>query len=236
MNRFTHPDAMQFSGNINENWTKWKQELEFYILATELEEKPEWVKSIILLTCIESKGREIDNTFNFENDGDKMTLSIIITKFEEYCTPRKNLTYLRHKSFTYRQKEGQSFDDFVTQFTSSCEFSTLKELLIRDIIVVGILDNRLWERKLRDKELMLEKVISVGHSAEETNKHIKELAQDEGGNLIDMIQQKSKHGQQQNIINVDTGAANINKVHVHLLIDFAINVVRRDILLHVVVV
>ena len=68
MNRFTHPDAMQFSGNINENWTKWKQELEFYILATELEEKPERVKSIILLTCIESKGREINNTFNFEND------------------------------------------------------------------------------------------------------------------------------------------------------------------------
>ena len=54
---------------------------------------------------------------------------------------------------------------------------------------------------LRDTELTLEKAISMGHSAEETNKHIKELAQDEGGNHIDMIQQKSKHGQQQNIIN-----------------------------------
>ena len=48
---------------------------------------------------------------------------------------------------------------------------------------------------------MLEKAISMEHSAEATNKHIKELAQDEGGNHIDMIQQKSKHGQQQNIIN-----------------------------------
>ena len=59
--------------NINENWTKWKQELEFCILATESEEKPEPVKSSILLTCIGSKGREIYNTFNFENDEDKMT-------------------------------------------------------------------------------------------------------------------------------------------------------------------
>ena len=41
----------------------------------------------------------------------------------------------------------------------------------------------------------------MGHSAEETNKHIKELRQDEWENHIDMIQQKSKHGQQQNIIN-----------------------------------
>ena len=52
---------------------------------------------------------------------------------------------------------------------------------------MGILDNRLREKILRDKELMLEKAISIGRSAEETNKHIKELAQDEGGNHIDMI-------------------------------------------------
>ena len=49
---------------------------------------------------------------------------------------------------------------------------------------------------LRNAELTLEKAISKRHSPEETNKHIKELAQDEGGNYIDMIQQKSKHGQQ----------------------------------------
>ena len=70
---------------------------------------------------------------------------------------------------------------------------------------------------LRDTRLMLEKAIIMGHSAEETNRHMKELAQDEGGNHIDMIQQKSKHGQQQSIINVDTAAG------------------RRDILLYVIV-
>ena len=41
MDCFTPQDVMQFSGNINENWTKWKHELEFYILAMESEEKPE---------------------------------------------------------------------------------------------------------------------------------------------------------------------------------------------------
>ena len=60
-------------------------------------------------------------------------------------------------------------------------------MLIWDRIVVGILDNRLREKILRDTELMLEKAISMGRSAEEANKHIKELAQDEGGNHIDMI-------------------------------------------------
>ena len=61
-------------------------------------------------------------------------------------------------------------------------------MLIRDIIVVGILDNHLCERMLRDTKLTLEKAISMGQSAEETNKNIKEIAQDEGGNHIDMMQ------------------------------------------------
>ena len=51
MDHFTPLDAMQFSGKINENWMNWKQELEFYTSATESEEKPERVKSSILLTC-----------------------------------------------------------------------------------------------------------------------------------------------------------------------------------------
>ena len=63
-------------------------------------------------------------------------------------------------------------------------------MLNRDIIVVGILDNCLWERVLRDTELTWEKAIVMGQSAKETNKQIKKLAQDEGGDHIDMIQQK----------------------------------------------
>ena len=161
MDCFTPQDAMQFSRNINESWMKWKQELDFYILVMESEEKPEWVKSSILLTCIRSKGREIYNTFNFENDEDKMTLSVIITKFDEYCTPSKNLTYLRHNSlYTYRQKEGQSLDDSVTlskKLAWNCEFSTFKESLITDIIVVGILARK----GCSDTQLTLERAISM---------------------------------------------------------------------------
>ena len=53
---------------------------------------------------------------------------------------------------------------------------------------------------LIDTELMLGKAISMRHSAEETNNNIKEIVQDKGGNHIDMIQQKSKHGNQSMLI------------------------------------
>ena len=89
---------------------------------------------------------------------------------------------------------------------------------------------------LRDTELTLEKAIVMGQSAKETNKHIKKLAQDEGGNHIDMIQQKSKHGQQQNIINQCRYYSRKHQRGACPAFNRFCNVVRRDILLHVVIV
>ena len=73
---------------------------------------------------------------------------------------------------------GQSFNDFVTELkrrSSECEFDTLQDSLIRDMIVCGVTDRSLRERLLRDAELTLEKAVAAGHAAEETRRHAKEL-------------------------------------------------------------
>ena len=98
-----------------------------------------------MLTCIGSKGREIYNTF-------------IVDYFY-------NLTYLRNKLFTYRQEKEQPFDDFVTQLKKSasiCQFSTLKESLMRDIIVVGILENRFTGKDAQRQRVNVRKSNNYG--------------------------------------------------------------------------
>lgn len=177
LNTFTPPGQMQFDGNLREQWRKWKQELNFYLQATEKDKKDNKVKSSIFLTCIGPQGREIYNTFAFENDEDKMNFEILIGKFDEHCLPRKNITLLRHKFFTYKQKEGQSFHEFVIQLkrlSSDCEFGELKDSLIRDTIIIGISDERLRERMLREPDLDLTKALLLGNSAEQTRNHVKE--------------------------------------------------------------
>ena len=67
------------------------------------------------MACLGQKGREIYETFNFGNPGYEMRLASVLQKFSEYCNPRKNITILRHKFFTYQQHEGQSFHDFITE-------------------------------------------------------------------------------------------------------------------------
>ena len=110
-----------------------------------------------------------------------MIFTKIIEKFDEYCIPRKKITFLSRKFFTHRQVEGQSFDEFVTslrKLSADCEFCDLNSSLIRDIIVVLVTSNQLRKRKLREPNISLEQAIRLGQSAEETQKHVKALKQD----------------------------------------------------------
>ena len=147
MDKLESPQSFSFEENVSQGWKLWLT---------------------VLLTCIGQKDREIYETFNFDNTGDEMKLASVFERFSEYCNPRKNITILRHKFFTYRQHEGQNFHDFVTELkklSSECEFETLHDSLIKDMIVCGTNDNSLRKRLLRECELTLPKAISAGHAA-----------------------------------------------------------------------
>ena len=81
MDKFNPPDSLVFDGNIRDHWKRWKQELEFFMVATEKDDKDDKVKSSILLTCIGPQGREIYNTFNFA-PGTELIYESILEKFD----------------------------------------------------------------------------------------------------------------------------------------------------------
>ena len=59
--------------------------------------------------------------------------------------------------------------------SQDCEFAVLCDSLNRDIIIIGILDNRLRECLLRKHHLTLENTIKHCKAAKETNQHAKIL-------------------------------------------------------------
>ena len=103
------------------------------------------------MTWIGQKGHKIYDTFEFENTADELKLKTDVKKFEEYCNPCSITTFVRHKFFTYHEDEGQSFTSFATKLkkhSGACELDTLKDSLIKDMIICGVSDNRLCERML----------------------------------------------------------------------------------------
>ena len=178
MDKLEPPQSFLFEGNISHGWKTWSKHFDFFLTATESDEKSDKVKTSILLSCIGPKGREIYETFQFATEGDRFILDTVLEKFTAYCNPRKNITIIRHKFFTYKQQEGQSFNDYVIELkkrSSECEFGNLQDSLVKDMIVCGVIDNSLRERLLRDADLTLDKAIASGHAAEETRLHAKEL-------------------------------------------------------------
>ena len=83
MERFNPPDTLPFeSDNLSTNWKRWKQDLNFYLAATEKVSKTDKLRSSVLLNCIGHKGREIYKTFIFEPKEHSMIFTKIIEKFE----------------------------------------------------------------------------------------------------------------------------------------------------------
>ena len=178
MDKLEPPQSFLFDGNISHGWKTWSKHFDFFLTATESDEKSDKVKTSILLSCIGPKGREIYETFQFATEGDRFKLDTVLEKFTAYCNPHKNITIIRHKFFTYKQQEGQSFNDYVIELKKrgfECEFGNLQDSIVKEMIVCGVIDNSLRERLLRDADLTLDKAIASGHAAEETRLHAKEL-------------------------------------------------------------
>ena len=64
------------------------------------ENKDDKIKTLMLLTYIGQKSREIYEIFIFDSPDDEMKLAPALNKFSEYCNPRENVTILRHTFFT----------------------------------------------------------------------------------------------------------------------------------------
>ena len=86
---------------------------------------------------------EIFNTFGL-TDEDKVKIDVVVRKFEEYCTPQKNVTYEWHMFNARAQGATKGINAYVTELRKlarSCEFRDLHDSIIRDRIVCGIRSN-----------------------------------------------------------------------------------------------
>ena len=87
----------------------------------------------------------------------------MISKFEEYCTPKKNITYERYILNTRTHGATEAIDAYVRELrklAKTCELGDLFDSLIRDRIVCGIRSNTVRKRILREKHLNLERAAS----------------------------------------------------------------------------
>ncbi|KAL4721007.1 hypothetical protein ACJJTC_016778 [Scirpophaga incertulas] len=151
-----------------EGYKKWLQLFQLYLKASGGINQDEETQIAVLLHCMGEQCVEIYNTFNF-NDEEEKKFDSVIDQFNKYFIPIQNECFNSHIFFSRNQLDGEKIDSYVTELkklASDCNFGELKNRLIRDRIVAGIIDSRLRDRLLRETDLTMEKCIMICKSAE----------------------------------------------------------------------
>ena len=83
----------------------------------------------------------------------------MLRKFDANCLPRTNETYEAYKFFSRSKNAGETVEAYITalyKLSSTCNFGTMTDRLIKDRLVIGIRDDKVREKLLAKEQLDLE--------------------------------------------------------------------------------
>ncbi|KAL5017694.1 hypothetical protein ScPMuIL_005222, partial [Solemya velum] len=160
------------TGNVPENFKRWKRQVEVYLAASGGEQTDNAVKTAIILNCAGTHVLEIYDQFTWEEDTDKDDPVKVLEALQKYCNPRDNevLESFRFWNMSYEEP----FDKFLTALKSratACNFQE-KERMMRDKIVFTV-TGKLQELLLREDKLTLDKTVKICRAFEQSNRQQK---------------------------------------------------------------
>ena len=164
------PEKFDFSRQ--EEWPKWSRRFERFRQASGLAKEDEESQINMLIYAMGDQADDILNSFKLSTTQLKQ-YHTVKTKFDEHFVVRRNVIFERAKFNQCRQEEGETVDTFITALhalAEDCNFGTLTDEMIRDRIVVGLLDAKLSEKLQLDPELTLPKAVNQARQSEAVKK------------------------------------------------------------------
>ena len=114
--------------------------LKTYYAATELRSKTVTTQVAISLNSAGEADRDILDSFGFALDGEDTTCDVVLSKFRDYCYPRRKPAFESYNFWRRQQVEGESFDKWLIELRiipSNYEFGTSMDRQLRDKIWFG---------------------------------------------------------------------------------------------------
>ncbi|XP_077502373.1 uncharacterized protein LOC144113241 [Amblyomma americanum] len=154
------PEPLRLSGNLSENWLRFKQKFELYLQATAVKKAPksDASKAALLLSFAGDEALDIFNNFQYSPGESKKSYGTVVQKFNAYFSEVSNEIHERYVFRTKSQMEKEPFEKFARYLkrqATRCNFGDQHDSLIRDQIVFGTNNSKLRERMLAEKDLTL---------------------------------------------------------------------------------
>ena len=133
-------------------------------------------QTAMLLNSIGTEALKVYNGFVFAPDETRDVMHII-RKFDDHIIGQLNETYERYKFNCSNQTPGESVDSFVTalrNLAKNCNFcECMRDSLLRDRVIMGILDNDLRKRLLQMPDLTINLCIDMCRAYEATENRMR---------------------------------------------------------------
>ena len=157
------PGPLILSGNVSQNYKDWIKSYEIYAIASGVIEKDELIQCNIFLHVAGPAAQKIHSNMEFSDD-DKDKIKPLKDKFQEFCEGKRNVTLIRHKFNNTNQKEGETFDEYLTELQTQikdCEYGDLADSLLCSRIIDGVHDDTLGDKLLQIPNITLKQCIET---------------------------------------------------------------------------
>ena len=183
------PESFNF---MQDEWPKWVRRFERFRQGSGLKSKSEEHQVNALIYIMGDKADDILCSFGLSED-EKKVYNTVRAKFDSYFEPQINVIFERAKFNHRRQQQGESVETFITELyclADRCNYGDLRNEMIRDRIVVGLLDDALSGKLQLDSRLTLETAVTIARQSDEVHKQqtvVRQKVTDLNTDLVDAV-------------------------------------------------
>ena len=148
-------------------WPKWLRRFDRYRVVSGLNSKPQTEQVSTLLYAMGDSADDILQTLRL--DEGTVSYKEIKKSLNDYFAEQRNIIVERARFNKRSQKPGESVNAFIQdlyRLADNCDYGMLKDDLIRDQIVVGVLDDTLSDRLQSKGTLTLAQAVQMSRQAE----------------------------------------------------------------------
>ena len=126
---------------------------------------------------------------------ERNNLDDILSALTEHFEPQTNVIYERYIFNSCKQEKSENIETYLARLrklAATCEYGAFLDEMHRDGILIGITDNQIRARLLRESRLILQKALEICRSSEQANLHLQQM--DLTPETTHYLKSKSKRG------------------------------------------
>ena len=188
------PEKMCLEGNLSQNWKRFRRQFENYAIASRLnrEEDQEYQVSVFL-AVFGPDACEIFDNIKFDDEDDKNDLQKVMEKLQDFFVGDTHEAFESYKFHLRKQEASESIEGYIAalrKLAKTCNFDKLEERLIRDQVVVGVREEGLRQKLLEDKQLTLDKCMSIGRAYESSKQQLQSMSSEGDSSQVQRLLKK----------------------------------------------